>query len=103
MSDARERYEAARALAAEEKALALASFSELKDAVRPLAVVRRAGGRVGASVAAAGSKASRTVRRHPVAVASMTAGAGLALAAKPIGRFLAEEFDTDHEDVTWAC
>lgn len=91
MSADRKAYESARALAEAEKALARKAFAELKAAARPSAIAARAGRKAKRGIAAAGSSAADGVRAHPVAVASVVAGAGLVLAAKPIGDFLAEE------------
>lgn len=91
MSADREAFEAARARAKAEKALARESFAELKAAARPSAIAGRAGRKAKRGMAAAGSSVADGVRAHPVAVASVAAGAGLVVAAKPIGDFLAEE------------
>lgn len=92
MSASREAFEAARARAKAEKAMARQSFAELKAAASPGAIASRAGRKAKRGVTSAASSAAETVRTHPVATASIVAGTGLVLAAKPIGEFLADEF-----------
>ena len=91
-------YQEARAHADDEKRLAKLRFAQLKDALKPKALASRAARKAGDAVTSAGSGAASVVRNHPVAVASVAAGAGLALTAKPVGRFLADEFISTKED-----
>lgn len=92
MTPGRDDWKAARDRAATEKAAAKASFSQLKAAVRPSAIAGRIGRKATRKATAASSSLVMTVRSHPVATAAVVTGAGLALASRPIGDFIAEEF-----------
>lgn len=91
-------YREARARADAEKRLAKLRFGQLKHALKPGALAARAAHKAGDAASAAGSGAAAIVRDHPFAVVSVAAGAGLALTAKPVGRFLADEFISIRED-----
>lgn len=84
---------AAQMTAAEEKAVAKQRLADLKASLKPSAIVGRLGRRTGTNVTAVTSAISDAVRTHPVATASVIACGGLLLAAKPIGDYLADEFD----------
>lgn len=87
---------AAQTTAAEEKALAKQRLADLKASLKPSAIVGRLGRRTGARATSATSAISDAVRAHPVATASVIACGGLLLAAKPIGDYLADEFDWEN-------
>lgn len=91
-------YQLARQRADEERRLAKAGFARLTGALKPGALASRVARKTGDAVSAAGSGAAAVVRDHPVAVASVAAGAGLIFTAKPFGRFLADELISTREN-----
>lgn len=84
--------DAAKARAAEEKALAKQRLTELKASLRPSAIAGRLGRRTGASIKETVTAVTNTVRAHPTVAASVLTGLGMVLVAKPLGALLAEEF-----------
>ena len=99
MSDVADRLEAARVRAASEKASAKESFAAFRAAIRPGAVASRLSRRTVTTAREAGSDAADFASRHPVALGSVVVATGLALTARPIGRFLADEFGPTREEV----
>ena len=91
--------EVLRAKAEAEKRHAKDSASQLMAALKLGALAKRIGRKASGRVTRAGTAAVDTVQRHPGLTAAVATGAGLALTAKPIGRFLADEFvDTGSDE-----